>query len=127
MKKSNLNKVDQECDNTSCMVHDGLQIIGGKWKSMIMYALMQHKFIRFNQLKSMIPNVSQKMLTQKLKELERDGLIERKVYPEVPPHVEYSLTELGLSIGHIYRSIHLWQQTHIKSIEECRKHYDSIQ
>lgn len=92
---------------------------------MIMYALGQHKLARFNRLKAMIPQISQKMLTQQLRELERDGLVSRKFYPEVPPRVEYSITELGLSIGHIYKEIHQWQKKHIKEIEECRKRYDA--
>ncbi len=125
MKKNHSNTLNHSCDTNSCGVRDAILIIGGKWKSMIMYALGQHKLIRFNQLKAMIPQISQKMLTQQLRELERDGLVSRKVFPEVPPRVEYSITELGLSIGYIYKEIHLWQQQHIKEIERCRKTYDA--
>ncbi len=125
MEKNSFDKTEQGCDETSCGVRDGLLIIGGKWKSMIMHALGQHEIIRFNRLKSMIPQISQKMLTQQLREMERDGLINREIYPEVPPRVEYSITELGLSIGHIYKAIHQWQQEHIKEIEKCRKEYDA--
>lgn len=122
--ENNNKDTEKSCDQTSCGVRDGLLIIGGKWKSMIMHALGHHEFIRFNQLKKMIPQISQKMLTQQLRELERDGLINRKIYPEVPPRVEYSITKLGLSIGQIYREIHEWQQKNINEIERCREKYD---
>ena len=126
MKKNHPNTLNHSCNTDSCGVRDAILIIGGKWKSMIMYALGQHKLIRFNRLKAMIPQISQKMLTQQLRELERDGLVRRKVFAEVPPRVEYSITKLGLSIGYIYKEIHLWQQQNIKEIEECRKRYDAF-
>ena len=125
MEKKQDNSIKHSCDNDSCGVRDAILIIGGKWKSMIMHALGQHDFIRFNRLKAMIPQISQKMLTQQLRELERDGLVSRKFYPEVPPRVEYSITELGLSIGPIYKAIHLWQQEHINEIETYREKYDA--
>ncbi|MCU7933212.1 MAG: helix-turn-helix transcriptional regulator [Candidatus Thiodiazotropha sp. (ex Codakia rugifera)] len=125
MEVNNDNGTEKSCDETSCGIRDGLLIIGGKWKSMIMHVLGQHEVIRFNRLKAMIPQISQKMLTQQLRELERDGLVTRKVYPEVPPRVEYSITTLGLSIGHIYREINQWQQKHRQEIEKCREEYDA--
>lgn len=125
MEKKQNSTSKHSCDIDSCGVRDAMLIIGGKWKNMIMHALGQHDFIRFNRLKAMIPLISQKMLTQQLRELERDGLISRKFYPEVPPRVEYSITELGLSIGSIYKAIHQWQQEHINEIESFRKEYDA--
>mgnify|MGYP002713213950 CR=1 FL=1 len=112
------------CNSDSCQVRDTLLIIGGKWKSMILHALGQHDVIRFNQLKNMIPDISQKMLTQQLRELERDGFLKREAYPEIPPRVEYSITELGLSVGTIYQEIHRWQKRNYKKIEKSRVEYD---
>jgi len=126
MTKKQNDTVKHSCDTGSCGVRDAILIIGGKWKSMIMHALGQHDCIRFNRLKAMIPQISQKMLTQQLRELERDGLISRKIYPEVPPRVEYAITELGLSIGPIYKAIHQWQQERIEEIEKCREEYDEL-
>ncbi len=124
MKRDQHKTPGHVCDIDSCQVRDALLIIGGKWKSMILYVLERHGVIRFNKLKVMIPDISQKMLTQQLRDLERDGIIKREAYPEIPPRVEYSITELGLSIGTIYKGIHLWQQENYKKIKNCRKEYD---
>jgi DNA-binding HxlR family transcriptional regulator len=125
MEKNQFDSTDDGCNADNCQAHIAFLIIGGKWKSAILYALGKHGLVRFNQLKQMIPEISQKMLTQQLRELERDGLINRKAYPEIPPRVEYSLTKLGLSIGVIYKAVFTWQQENYKTIEQCRHKYDS--
>lgn len=91
-----------------CSVELTLQIIGGKWKPIILYHLGQDGVLRFGQLKKIMPNITQKMLTQQLRELEADGLVHREVYPQVPPKVEYSLTDMGQSIIPIIRSLGEW-------------------
>jgi DNA-binding HxlR family transcriptional regulator len=95
-----------------------LQVIGGKWKPIILYHLSDNGTRRFGELKQMMPNITQKMLTQQLRELERDGLIHRVVYAQVPPKVEYSLTELGMSLLPIMQSLNQWgrqyeEQSHV--------------
>lgn len=80
-----------------CTVEVTLQIIGGKWKSVLLWHL-SHKTLRFSQLQRRLPDCTQKMLTQQLRELEADGMIHRQVYAEVPPRVEYSLTPRGVSV-----------------------------
>ena len=77
-----------------CPVTTTLSVIGGKWKPIILYTLYKQTR-RFSQIKKLIPMISQKMLTQQLRELEADDIVHRKVYPVVPPKVEYSLTEHG--------------------------------
>lgn len=84
-----------------------LELIGGKWKGVILWHLTQ-KTLRFSQLKRRLPGITQKMLTQQLRELERDKLVHRKVYAEVPPRVEYSLTELGLTLQPILQEMCAW-------------------
>ena len=116
--------VDSSCTANSCEIRDAFMMIGGKWKSMILYVLASQGVVRFNQLKKIISGISQKMLTQQLRELERDGLIKRQVFPEVPPHVEYSMTELGLSLGPIYQAVHKWEQENLMAIYKCRRQYD---
>jgi DNA-binding HxlR family transcriptional regulator len=94
---------------------------------MILYVLSTEGIVRFNQLKKAVSGISQKMLTQQLRELERDGLIKRKVFPEIHPHVEYSMTRLGLSLGGIYQIVHQWEQENYSTIEKCRTDYDHRQ
>jgi len=117
--------VDSTCAANSCEIRDAFMMIGGKWKSMILYVLSSQGVVRFNQLKKTVAGISQKMLTQLLRELERDGLIKRQVFPEVPPHVEYSMTELGLSLGPINQAVHNWEQENLTEIYKCRRQYDA--
>jgi len=91
-----------------CSMELTLQIIGGKWKPIILYKLGQEGVLRFSEIKRVIPNITQKMLTQQLRELEADGLVHREVYPQVPPKVEYSLTDLGKSVMPIMGSLCEW-------------------
>jgi len=88
-----------------------LSVIGGKWKPLILY-LVDQKTFRFNELNRQIEGITQKMLTQQLRELEDDGLIKRKVYAEVPPRVEYSLTPYGKTMEPILKSMWKWGETH---------------
>lgn len=75
-----------------------LSLISGKYKMNILYCLMEYKAVRFNELQRYLKKISDKTLSQNLKELEKDGLIHREVYPQIPPKVEYSLTERGISL-----------------------------
>lgn len=95
-----------------CPVTATVSIIGGKWKPIILWILFQEKR-RFSQLKKFIPKITQKMLTQQLRELEHDGIVHREVYPVVPPQVEYSLTEKGYSLAPILQAMEEWGNTNI--------------
>ena len=90
-----------------------LEVIGGKWKSHILYHLTRGP-IRTGELKRLVTGITQKMLTEQLKELERDGLISRKVYNQVPPKVEYSLTEHGESLKEVLKVLCDWGGDYIK-------------
>lgn len=103
-------------DNYRCTVSVTLEIIGGKWKSLILWHL-SFKTLRFSQLQRRMPKVTQKMLTQQLRELEADGLIHREVYAEVPPRVEYSLTELGQSVVPILQQMYQWGKDYLEITE----------
>lgn len=91
-----------------CSMELTLHIIGGKWKPIILYNLGRRTVLRFSELKRSMPSITQKMLTQQLRELEADGIVHREVYPQVPPRVEYSLTELGKSVLPILRDLCAW-------------------
>ncbi|NJM07416.1 helix-turn-helix transcriptional regulator [Candidatus Gracilibacteria bacterium] len=97
-----------------CPVEVTLDIIGGKWKQLILYYLLQGTK-RFNELRRMMPNVTQQMLTTQLRELERDGIVHRKVYAEVPPKVEYSLTERGRSLEPILLAMLAWGEEYLSA------------
>lgn len=87
----------QEASRRTCPIELVSDLIGGKWKSLILYRLLNGS-IRFNQLQRSIPCITRRMLTLQLRELEKDGLVHREVYHQVPPKVEYSLTALGESL-----------------------------
>ena len=92
---------------SDCGLDVALAIMGGKWKPLILWHVMEGK-IRFGQLKRLIPGITQKMLTQQLRELEKDGLVSRKVFAEVPPRVEYSLTDFGETLKPVLDLLCLW-------------------
>lgn len=91
----------------TCGVAVTLELIGGKWKGVILWHLTR-KTLRFSQLKRRVAGVTQKMLTQQLRELEKDGLVHRQVYAEVPPRVEYSLTENGRTLQPLLQQMCDW-------------------
>jgi len=95
-----------------CSVEAAIALIDGKWKSVVMFHLLG-KTLRFNELRRQIPGVTQRMLTNQLRELEEDGLIERKVYAQVPPKVEYKLSPLGESIEPILMALKDWGDSNI--------------
>jgi len=111
-----------------CTVAVTLEVIGGKWKSLVLWHL-RSKTLRFSQLQRRLARVTQKMLTQQLRDLERDGLVHRQVYAEVPPRVEYSLTDLGRSVipilnlmcdwGHEFDRINGREQT--DEVRSCQR------
>ena len=106
---------DTKTKNLPVPVEITLDLIGGKWKVLILWHLLEHT-LRFSELKRKIPSITQKMLTQQLRELESDGLLNRKVYAQVPPKVEYSLTDSGRSFLPILRALHKWGESHRDNI-----------
>lgn len=94
--------------NYSCTFEITMDLIGGKWKPIIIWQLGTKGTLRFNELKKLLPQITQKMLTQQLRELEADSLVERKVYPQVPPKVEYALTQTGSSLMPILSMMCKW-------------------
>lgn len=97
-------------DRTGCPVEATLAVIGGVWKPVILFHLLDGK-LRFNALCRLVPGATPRMVTLQLRELEEDGVILRTVFPEVPPRVEYELTALGRSLAPILRSMCLWGES----------------
>lgn len=95
-----------------CPVEATLEVIGGKWKGVILFHLFEGTK-RFNELQRDLGGITQRMLTKQLRELEDAGIVNRKVYPVVPPKVEYSLTEKGLSLEPIITALKVWGEEHV--------------
>ena len=97
---------------TNCPVEAALDIIGGKWKSIILFRVLEETR-RFNELRKLLPNITQRTLTNQLRELERDGLLLRNVYAEVPPKVEYSITAFGRTLEPVLTALKGWAELHM--------------
>jgi len=101
-------------DKPGCAVEACLEVIGGKWKGVILYHLMDTGVLRFNEIQRLAPALSPRILTAQLRELEDDGVIRRKVYPVVPPKVEYSLSPTGESLRPLIRAMNDWGNVHLQ-------------
>ncbi|GAA3937971.1 helix-turn-helix domain-containing protein [Litoribacillus peritrichatus] len=107
----------------NCPIRNVVAQIGDKWSILILFSLADGAD-RFNSLKSRIEGISQRMLTQTLRELERDGFVERTVYPQVPVKVEYKLTELGQGLTKSVWGLVSWANEHLDEIKTSRNQYD---
>lgn len=105
-----------------CPVVNTLDIIGGKWKVLILYYL-NGETRRFNELQRLLDGITQRMLTLQLRELEGDGIVHREVYPQVPPKVEYSLTEFGRTLVPVIEAMHEWGS---KYASACALHKKAV-
>ena len=94
-------------EHAACPAETAICLLGSKWKLLILRELFKG-MRRFGELARSVPGISQKMLTQQLRQMEEDGLVNRKIYPEVPPRVEYSLTGIGTSLKPVLDSMHKW-------------------
>ncbi len=97
--------------------------ISGKWTVLVIY-LLNGDTRRFGELQRMVPGISQKVLTQTLRKLERDGIVIRKVYPVVPPQVDYTLTPLGKSLTGLLSNMCLWAREHFEEVNKARIKYE---
>ncbi|KQW83101.1 winged helix-turn-helix transcriptional regulator [Brevundimonas sp. Root1279] len=106
--------VDRRVQAGECVVDAALDLIGGKWKGMIVYQLLSAESLRFNALKRHVGDITQRMLTKQLRELEDAGLVSRTVYAEVPPRVEYRLTQAGRGLAPVVAALRDWGETHLR-------------
>lgn len=105
----------------NCPVRNVISRFSGKWALLILCVLSENEATRFNTINKAIPDISPKVLTETLKSLEADGLINRKLYAEIPPKVEYSLTELGKSLIPVINPLISWALDHFSTIRETRQ------
>ena len=106
------------------LVNELIGRVADKWTMMILDTLAERGELRFTRLSELVEGVSQKMLTQTLRHMERDGLLVRTVYPVVPPKVEYRLTGLGLSLGSAFCGVWVWAAENLDKVEEARQTFD---
>lgn len=106
------------------LVNEVIGRVADKWTMIILDVLAEHGELRFTQLAKQVTGISQKMLTQTLREMEREGLVIRTVYPVVPPKVEYRLTDLGLGLGAAFCGVWVWAQENLETIELARREFD---
>lgn len=108
-------------DEYSCPVTATMQVLGGKWKSILINAIYHTSPARFGELKRTVKGITQSMLTSQLRQLEEDGIIKRKIYAEIPPKVEYTLTEFGLTLSPIMQSMAEWGKQYRLNNERKKK------
>src|SRR6202140_2402115 len=109
----------------NCHAREMLARVGDKWSVYVIHVLGDAGTLRFNELRSRVAGISQRMLTVTLRGMERDGLVTRTVYPEVPPRVEYRLTELGSTLRQLVRGLVDWSGAHIEEVDAARATYDA--
>ena len=102
--------------NKNCPIGATLRVLGGKWKIIILFSLYDGTK-RFNELRKIMPAVTQRMLTNQLRELEEDNIIARKIYAQVPPKVEYSLTPIGISLKPVLEELKKWGLGYVKEMQ----------
>ena len=109
------------------LVTDIIGQVADKWTMLILEVLADHGELRFTRVGRLVPGISQKMLTQTLKRMERDGLVTRTVHPVVPPRVDYRLTDLGVSLGVALCGVWQWAGDNLRRIEDARARFDGRQ
>lgn len=108
----------------NCHAREMLARVGDKWSVYVIHVLGDAGTLRFNELRGEVDGISQRMLTVTLRGLERDGLVRRTVYPEVPPRVEYELTPLGATLRQLVRGLVEWSEAHLVEVDRARAEYD---
>jgi DNA-binding HxlR family transcriptional regulator len=106
------------------LVHELIGRVADKWTMLVLEVLGEHGTLRFTRLSALVPGISQKMLTQTVRHMERDGLLVRTVHPVVPPKVEYKLTTLGLTLGAAFCGVWVWAVENLDEVEQARQAFD---
>lgn len=107
------------------LVHGIIGRVADKWTMIVIDVLAEHGELRFTRIARLVPGISQRMLTQTLRQMEREGLVLRTVHPVVPPRVEYRLTDLGLGLGDAFCGVWIWAERNLEKIEQARAEFDA--
>jgi DNA-binding HxlR family transcriptional regulator len=108
-----------------CPIAPVVDIVFSRWTTPILWQLNAHGRQRFNDLRELVGGITAKVLTQRLRQLERDGLVTRTLHPEIPPRVEYEITDLGRSLAPVFAALVTWSGSHLADVAEARIGYDS--
>lgn len=109
----------------ACPIAPVVDIVFSRWTTPILWTLHEHGRMRFTELERRIGTITAKVLTQRLRQLERDGLVLRTYTPEIPPRVEYEISELGRSLGPLFHSLSVWAGANLPTVDKARAEYDA--
>jgi DNA-binding HxlR family transcriptional regulator len=116
---------DEADPRVEALVQELIGRVADKWTMLILEVLAEHGTLRFTRLGTLVGGISQKMLTQTLRQMERDGLVSRVVHPVVPPKVEYALTPLGEGLGEAFCGVWIWAARNLDGVERARQEFDA--
>jgi DNA-binding HxlR family transcriptional regulator len=109
----------------ACPISSVVDIVFSRWTTPILWTLNEYGMLRFVELQRHISTITPKVLTQRLRQMERDGLVKRTYHPEVPPRVEYEITELGLSLAPLFSTLAQWMTANLGKVEQARQDFDT--
>ena len=108
-----------------CPIGPVVDIVFSRWTTPILWQLNEYGRQRFGDLRDLVGGITAKVLTQRLRQLERDGLVTRTMHPEIPPRVEYEITDLGRSLAPVFHALVNWSQDHLAEVARARNGYDN--
>ena len=108
-----------------CPIAPVVDLVFGRWTSHVLWALAHHGRSRFTELKAQIPAITPKVLTERLRQLERDGFVARTYHREIPPRVEYEITALGRTLVPVFRQLAAWSDRHLDAVQAAQRRYDT--
>lgn len=109
----------------ACPINPVIDLVFSRWTTPILWVLEHHGRLRFNELQRLVPTITPKVLTQRLRQLERDGLVIRTYHAEIPPRVEYETSDLGRTLTSVFRSLTGWSDAHLPQVIAARRAYDA--
>jgi DNA-binding HxlR family transcriptional regulator len=115
-------KVQQPAD--PCPIEPVVDLVFGRWTSHVLWALAHNGRLRFTELQAQVPGITPKVLTERLRQLERDGFIARTYHREIPPRVEYEMTALGKTLVPVFRTLTKWSDKHLGDVRAAQREYD---
>ncbi|MFG2861596.1 winged helix-turn-helix transcriptional regulator [Streptomyces sioyaensis] len=114
-----------EPKESACPINPVVDLLFSRWTTPIVWVLEHHGRLRFNELQRLVPSITPKVLTQRLRQLERDGLVIRTYHAEIPPRVEYEISELGRTLVPVFQTLAGWSDTHLPQVTAARRAYDT--